>query len=817
MRTLVTRLAVLSLIAGLGSALVPASEANALHFTIDVAPDSDLVEGQHVVVTITGIPVGESFYIAECLSSVATIDSCDLSTLSTRSMVSDPFEADFVVHQFARSTQTGAVNCLEGAATCYVAVAPLTNISDYRTAPISFVAAPSGTIDGTVTDWGGAPVAGAGVQKFPCNEGGSCLATVTDAAGHYRFDDVVAGDDIEIWVSPPQSTYLLSEPVNGETGPPPGFTLGPDEALVHDVVLGRGGRIEVRPTLRGTPVDFGYAEVCSAPSACWQGYFSRFALAMPPGDYELTISSFTGEPLPAQDPVAVTVVADETTIVPFAIVAGHLTGRVTDSASGAGISDALVRLSCGDGCPEPSGVTDSDGYYSVWAFPGDYEIEVSSQSIPGTKSDVVTLADGDDIVRNYQLDAPPTLHVVAPGATIMGVDACEVDGPGCVLGGFNVGDSYNITPVVPGERYDLFVDAVVNGNGGTLSTLVVTDVDVGEGVTTITVPIQPDSDRDGAINAVEAGDRDGNGVLDDQDLTTVTAEGSDGSLFTLHRLGYAPVFDLTFTWMVGARDSALVPPPPDGIEFPHGVMTARMNSISSAVVKLVLPDSAEAFYLQTDDGWERADGAGLGGATLAGNRATLRVFDGSRADLDGAVNGRVQINFAPATNGVDGAAITDGPVGFIEGNDADFLVDAPDGAALRCSLDMHSFVACDDSPSYSNLADGMHVLVVQPMVDGHAGRPDFRLWFAGMPVGRRATGGPTGVTSATSATFTMTGPQTHDTICIIDFAELFECGAGSTRSGFEEGPHVLFVFDGSGPDGLSDLRYWSVDRPADAN
>ncbi len=783
------------------STLVGGFAVRAEAVALSVSPTSDLVDNQVVGVTVAGPFVG-SIAIAQCENPVRLdAQNCAYPSVFAGSPA-DPFINSFVVRQIIHLMDGRTIDCSSSIERCAVGVGDLGAPFAPVSFPIDFQPTLPANIYGVVVDRDGWPVVGAVVSKHPCAEY-TCLSTTTDAQGEYRLTGLVPGAAVTIHVAAPSDTYLLNEPPNSWDWPD-SFSLESGTSVRRDVLLGHGGRLIVNAERGGEQVDVVWGEACGLESGeCFDFLTDEL---LPPDVYDLVEVVIDENFLLDAEPATVTIVGDVTTAITVHAPAARVSGRVT--ADGAPIAGAWISASCSS-CRGNGAVTDSDGRYEFWVMPGEQRIEVRSPaayaSEPGVMVDPVG---GDEATVDFELQRLPTLRISVPGASAINVDICEIEGPYCDSSAFSLGNTIDV--VVPHEgNYDVVVDAASISVG-----TILTDVEVRNGITEIIVPLKSDSDRDGIPDATEVGDRDDDGSLDALQHGVATTSTSDGKSLTVRRRGSNPE-PAAFSWalMTAPRDSSVVPPPPSGIEFPHGVMTTRVNHMSTAVLEMVLPDITEALYLQSDTGWERVDGGGLTGATLEGDRATLRLFDGDRHDLDGTFNGRVQINFAPATDGVSGAVITSGPVGFDAEEDASFFVEAPEGATLRCSLDLRAFVPCDATPSYSNVARGPHVLVVQPYLAGKPGTADFRFWYVGAPEGRRASFGPTGVTSSRTAEFTMTGMQNNDTICMLDFAELFECGASVSRTGLAAGPHVLLVFDGTGPHGLSDLRYWLVHRP----
>jgi Carboxypeptidase regulatory-like domain len=803
---------VIGLVAAIGAfgiSIVDLPKARAAALTLEVSPSAGLADGELVSLTVRGVTGGESIIAIMCAPPLDLAgNACDLATYQTMAPT-DPSLATMYVRSTLHTLDGRTVDCSRTYGACVVAAARFTTPLEFSVVPLGFGSDDHGSVTGRVTDTEGNPVAGSLVTMTPCS---FPCDVVTDDDGRYDFPVALPNENLYIEVDPPDGSFLLNEPVNAWDSPEP-FVVGIDETAVHDVVLGQGGLIRFRATVWGEPAYFWNGIACSESTGeCFDLTEPR---ALPPDEYSLHDLVFDERwLLPAPVTSAVVAAAVETP-VDIVLAAARIRGTVTDERDGTPIADVGITPTCGL-CSGNGTVTDADGNYEYFVPPGEVKVEVVAPSAYlGPPAETRTLHDGDDATIDFALRSATKVKVVVSGAPIVGVDVCAVEGPFCGSS-FASGAGIEVTVPRPG-RYDVIVDGIMPLSGSALGGVVLTDVEVGEGITQLDLTLEADTDRDGQPNSVEVGDGNGDGVADSQQLGVVTADAADGSRFTVQRRGASPTLDpFSFVLMAAARGSDRTPAVPDGVAFTHGVMTARVNKVSNTVLEVWFADDAEALWVQTAEGWERADGRFFG-STIDDNHATLRVIDGGAFDLDGVVNGRMQVSFAPGTDGVDGATIVDGPVGFVEDNDASFTVVAPPGATLRCSFDLGAFVACDDTPSFVDVADGGHVLVVQPWVGGRPGTADIRYWYAGAPPGRRASGGPTGVTSSRAVDFAMTGPQPHDTLCVLDFVEVFECGAGVTRSGLAAGPHVLLVFDGTGPDGLSDLRYWVVHRPLDPN
>jgi hypothetical protein len=658
------------------------------------------------------------------------------------------------------------------------------------------------SMQGTVRDPEGLPVEGAHVAVW-----GACPTTdcvdFTDANGHYFIESLAAGADLYPRVTPPYASRLLPYPAPDALAPDETFSPVPGDAVVANVQVGRGGTVRIAAVdSDGAPHDGGYGSMCRLDDLCYDLYHHGDGIieteeVVPPGSYIAWVSRLDS---PVDFAHAIEVRAGEATEIVDVYDVARLHATVT-TAAGDTASPASVLIECLDlrivnSCPL-HGATDTDGTFEFGLIAGRYVVQIEpGPGLPAlaTAVEVDVAAGANDI--DIQLGAATGIFVNPTNALIKSVAACPVAAGDCIDGVIK-GHGEQAWIDTPPGRYDVHAEGVLNFVFAKYSAIA-PNVEVGPDAATLALTFAVDGDLDRTPDVAEPGDSNGDGTPDAwQDRIDGRSDPSVSA--------NAPV-----TYLVRRANTTS---PPVGVAFESGVSALRVASSGSTLVTYRYDDPVDAFYVLRGSEWARVDGAGPTGASIKGRRVDLRVIDGGPTDGDGVVNGSVLVTAVAGTNGVDGASIVEGPVGFVESNDAQFAIDAPLGSTLSCSLDLGAFESCDNTPSFSGLAYGEHVLVVQAIAGGHAGPADFRVWFAGMPAGSRATGGPTGVTHSTSARFDV--QPSGDVTCMLDFGDLLDCGGAFEASGLDAGPHVLLVFDGRGPSGLSDLRYWVVDRPTD--
>ena len=174
-------------------------------------------------------------------------------------------------------------------------------------------------------------------------------------------------------------------------------------------------------------------------------------------------------------------------------------------------------------------------------------------------------------------------------------------------------------------------------------------------------------------------------------------------------------------------------------------------------------------------------------------------------------------DLAVLLNGPPETSIAEGPSGTVESPDATFSFVSPDiPSTFECRLDGGDWSACTSSKSYSNLTAGSHTFEVRATND--VGKtdptPEARTWTVAAP-STSITGGPSGTTRRTSATFTFdSSPSGTGFQCSLDGGGFEACPSPKTYSGLGGGTHTLSVRavdDGGNVDPAPPSRSWTVD------
>ncbi len=776
-----------------------AAPADAL--SVEVSATTGLHDGDVVHVTIEPSQVGSSLALIQCDDVPdASGNGCDFATAQ---VFSNPFnaiiEADLSV-RVTLNTSHGVIDCAERAGRCTIAVATTSGPLQFQLIPLTFEAIPLGVIEGVVHDPDGAPIAGAVViaDCFGCE-------VETGADGRYRIEEVRLGP-VEVRVGAPTNGFFVSRPW-GDSGEALEVFVESGLTTSFDVELEYGGRVSFDLLVWGSPAS-GDSSLCvDGGASCVYGVEDvpgtyRFAEAMPPGTYTLDVWPDVA-PFDQQRRSVAIAPFDELHLE-VAVEPAILRGIVTSTATGAPVPGVSIEAECSD-CGTEYAETEIDGSYEIYLAPGhEYQVVfVPPHGVAFEPAEVtVTMSEGER--RTLDIDLTPLFALVIeiPGEDVLTVDACRVGGETCWYSVVGRNGRVEVGPVVAGE-YDVRVRAPRPIGA---ATAMLADVEVPAGGATIAPTLRPDSDFDGLADVDESASH--GGISDSQSGLVQTLAGPVGGTYSVHRR-FGVSSALRF---MALRNDADVPAHP-GIAFPDGILTGRMDLAVHAVLEIDLPREPEALYLRTTAGqWERVDGGGLTGVTLDGTHAVMRVFAGSRYDLDPSPS-RVRFDLAPGTDGVAGARITEGPTGFVTETTADFVVDVPAGSSLQCSLDLGAFAPCSSTPHVVGLSVGTHALVVQA-VDalGHASTADFRVWYAGATSsGPRLGGGPAGVVAQRTASFAIVGSPTQGSIrCFVDMERMVECGDGLALLGLGVGPHIVVLFDGNE---IVDLRYWVVHRP----
>ncbi|QSQ27964.1 OmpA family protein [Pyxidicoccus parkwayensis] len=166
--------------------------------------------------------------------------------------------------------------------------------------------------------------------------------------------------------------------------------------------------------------------------------------------------------------------------------------------------------------------------------------------------------------------------------------------------------------------------------------------------------------------------------------------------------------------------------------------------------------------------------------------------------------------------------IVSGPAAVTNSNSATFDFSSNESpVTYQCSLDGAAFVACTDPVTFTGLADGNHTLAVRA-VDA-AGNvdptPATHAWTVDTsPPDTVIVSGPAAVTSATTATFDFSSPDSPVTYeCSLDSGAYAACTDPVTFTGLAQGNHTLSVRarDAAGNVDPTPATYaWRVDTTA---
>jgi hypothetical protein len=162
-------------------------------------------------------------------------------------------------------------------------------------------------------------------------------------------------------------------------------------------------------------------------------------------------------------------------------------------------------------------------------------------------------------------------------------------------------------------------------------------------------------------------------------------------------------------------------------------------------------------------------------------------------------------------------AIENGPPHVSHKDTATFTVSSEAGATFECRLDAHGWGECGQ---VSGLSDGKHVM--RARAKDRAGNvdptPASWSWRIDLPPETAITGGPSGATSSSSATFRFSSTDTAATFqCKLDDRNWSSCGSGKTYTGLPQGSHTFRVRakDSAGTkDPSPAARTWKVDTVA---
>ena len=141
--------------------------------------------------------------------------------------------------------------------------------------------------------------------------------------------------------------------------------------------------------------------------------------------------------------------------------------------------------------------------------------------------------------------------------------------------------------------------------------------------------------------------------------------------------------------------------------------------------------------------------------------------------------------------------ITSGPSGPVAATAVQFNFNASEsGGSFKCSLDNAAFTTCTSPKQYSGLAQGPHTFKVRAY--DAAGNADPTSAVRNFTVDTvrpdtTITSGPSGTTTATSATFHFESTEPGTFNCTLDSGQTVPCTSPKSYSGLAPGRHVLTV------------------------
>ncbi|MGA8112727.1 MAG: carboxypeptidase regulatory-like domain-containing protein [Actinocatenispora sp.] len=160
---------------------------------------------------------------------------------------------------------------------------------------------------------------------------------------------------------------------------------------------------------------------------------------------------------------------------------GEVSGTVTDSASGDGISGATVKVG------DSSATTGADGGYDLTVSPGSYDVTASAYGYSDKTAQSVTVADGGTVTQDFALSTVPKATVSGTVADDSGhawplYAKVTVDGvPGAGVFTDPTTGRYSID-LPQGKSYTLHVDANYPGYKPTDQDVTVGDGDVNQNI-----------------------------------------------------------------------------------------------------------------------------------------------------------------------------------------------------------------------------------------------------------------------------------------------------------------------------------------------
>ncbi|MEO8701960.1 MAG: LamG domain-containing protein [Kofleriaceae bacterium] len=168
--------------------------------------------------------------------------------------------------------------------------------------------------------------------------------------------------------------------------------------------------------------------------------------------------------------------------------------------------------------------------------------------------------------------------------------------------------------------------------------------------------------------------------------------------------------------------------------------------------------------------------------------------------------------------------LVSGPSGPTASADATFTFVSPDagaGATFTCSIDSTAFVACTSPRTYVGLAAGAHTFAVRvrDAVGNMDPTPATASWIVDVTApSTTITGGPTGLVSQTSASFTFTASEAGSTFeCKLDAEAFAACTSPKSYLALAQGAHSFAVRATDAAmhtDASPATRAWTIDTVA---
>lgn len=296
---------------------------------------------------------------------------------SVTGLASGSYRLSFMASPYAPQWYDG--KDYKGSATAVSVTAPAT------VANINVRLIKGGSITGRLTDKAtGAGIAGVYVAAVDRQTGDWGAGVLTADDGTYTITGLTSSS-YRLYLSPPHDSGYMTTWYAGTAGLCPGIVAvtAPNATSGVDVQLAKGGSVSGRITDAATGLGIAGAHVSisektnvfetTTTSALPGGYASTDTngnyqiTAVASGEYSVTFSAHGYLPAPAT--VAVNAPSKTTGLDAALVKGGEISGRVTDSATGAGVSGVVVYASAdasiATSTVSGSGMTDSNGNYTI--------------------------------------------------------------------------------------------------------------------------------------------------------------------------------------------------------------------------------------------------------------------------------------------------------------------------------------------------------------------------------------------------------------------------------------------------------------------